>query len=197
MKFEDLTPYREGLIASGDKVSLRDGLPSDVDSYVRWMSEGEWRKYDAPWETLRRSRNEEEIRRRFLERLIEDLPSPRSSAYIATRESKPFGWVNRYGEKRFPSTWLVGIDICEDEYLDKGLGTEAFGLWVDYLFSNSDVHRIGFDTYSFNKRMMRVGEKLGFTHEGTEREIIRWENEWVDRIRFGILRKEWEERGRT
>ncbi len=49
-------------------------------------------------------------------------------------------------------------------------------------------------TYSFNPRMIRVAEKLGFMHEGTEREVINWQGEWLDRLCFGILRKEWEER---
>lgn len=188
---EDTRMY---VIASGDRIILRDGLPSDMNRYVRWMTKGEWTTYDAPWESGLMSRTEEEIRDKFLERFVQDISSPRCRAIIATKENKPLGWVNRYGDKRFPSAWLIGIDICEDDYLNKRLGTEAFGLWVDYLFSNSDIHRIGFDTYSFNKRMVRVGEKLGFTHEGTEREIIYWQNEWVDRLHFGMLRKEWKAR---
>ena len=190
------------IIVCGNRVILRDRLPSDVDTYVRWWSKGEWLKYDAPWEIaeILTTTTKEEIRRRFLDGCAQRLPLPRDYAIIAMfeescgKENKPLGWVNRYVDKRFPSAWLIGINICEDDYLNKGLGTEAFGLWVDYLFLNSDIHRIGFDTYSFNKRMIRVGEKLGFTHEGTDREIIYWQNEWIDRLHFGMLRSEWEAR---
>ena len=117
---------------------------------------------------------------------------PRRRATIATLEGKLLGWVNRYGDKRFSEAYRVGIDICQDAYLDQGVGTEALGLWVDYLFSNSDVHRIGLDTWSFNGRMMRVAEKLGFVREGAERELIRWQGEWLDLVHFGMLRREWE-----
>ncbi len=182
------------VIASGQRVFLCDGIPSDMDDYIRWMKRGEWMQFDAPWETDWQSMTDEKIRDFFSERFLQDLSAPRKRAIIATQEKKPIGWVNRYGDKRFPCAWLIGIDICEDDYLNKGLGTEAFGLWIDYLFSNSDVHRIGFATYSFNERMIRVGEKLGFVHEGTDREVICWKGKWLDRLHFGVLRREWGKR---
>lgn len=180
------------VLASGQRVILRDGLSSDTDDYVRWMRQGEWRQFDAPWETDWWSMPDAEIRTKFAERFLKEPSTPRRIAIIASKQKKALGWVNRYGDKRFPGAWLVGIDICEDDCLNKGMGSEAFGLWVDYLFSHSDVHRIGFDTYSFNPRMIRIGEKLGFTHEGTERELIFWKDVWFDRLHYGMLRNEWE-----
>jgi RimJ/RimL family protein N-acetyltransferase len=119
---------------------------------------------------------------------------PRKRATIATLEGEPLGWVSRYGDERFPEACLVGISIGEDAYLNRGIGTEALGLWVDYLFSNSSIHRIGLDTWPLNPRMVRVAEKLGFVYEGTERELIEWQGDRLDRIHFGMLRKEWEEK---
>ncbi|MDH4211890.1 MAG: GNAT family N-acetyltransferase [candidate division WOR-3 bacterium] len=182
------------MIAAGKKVVLRDALPSDLEIYLKWMKNGEWLKYDAPWENyLSDFRSITVARERFVDKFLHDPSLPRKRAIICAKEdeSRPLGWINRYGDKRFPDTWLIGIDICEDDHLNRGLGTEAFRLWIDYLFSNSDIHRIGFATYSFNERMISVGKKLGFTHEGTDREIIYWQNEWVDRLHFGVLRKEW------
>ncbi len=187
---------KKNIIASGDRVILRDRLPSDVDRFIHWQTHGEWREYDAPWEGIRTTMMEEEkekSRKRFLEKCKQDLPAPRSRATISTKDDKPLGWVIRYANECFPDTWLVGVDICEDEYLNKGLGTEALDLWIAYLFSNSDIHRIGLDTWSFNERMMHVAEKLGFIFEGAERELIEWQGEWIDRVHFGMLRREWEE----
>jgi len=182
------------VIASGQRVILRDGLLSDADDYIRWMRRGEWMRFDAPWETGGQSMTDQEIRRSFSERFLHGLSVPRKRAIICKKEERALGWVNRYGDKRSPSAWSIGIDICEDDCLNKGFGTEALRLWIDYLFSNSDVHRIGFDTYSFNERMIRTGEKLGFIHEGTDRQIMFWLNEWVDRLHFGLLREDWEKR---
>jgi len=180
------------VIASGERVILRDRQPSDVESYLRWQAHGEWRLYDAPWENEHvptTAEEEEAFRARFLEKCRE-LSVPRKRATIATLEGEPLGWVNCYGDESFPA-YRVGIDVCEDAYLNQGVGTEALGLWVDYLFSNSDVHRVGLDTWSFNARMMRVAEKVGFVREGAERELMQWQGEWLDRVHFGMLRKEW------
>jgi len=183
------------VIAVGKKVILRDRLPSDVESALRWRTTGEWRFYDAPWEgveTSLRSEQEAEFRQHFLEKCGEELPNPRKSALIITNLDYPIGWVTRYGENRFPDCWMVGIDICEDEFLEKGLGQEALRLWVGYLFANSIVHRIGLDTWSFNRRMVRVAEKVGFLYEGAQRQMIQWQGEWLDLIHFGMTRSEWE-----
>ncbi|USG99530.1 GNAT family N-acetyltransferase [Thermococcus argininiproducens] len=179
------------ILACGEKVLLRDAVEKDADAYLRWMKEGEWKKYDAPWEDDFIPADEGEIRKHFFEKFINDRKTPKSSAIIATKEDRPIGWVIRYTENEFYSVWWVGIDICEDAYLGKGYGSEALKLWVDYLFSNSDIHKIALGTYSFNKRMIKVAEKLGFKLEGVEREVIWWNGEWADRLMFGMLRDEW------
>jgi RimJ/RimL family protein N-acetyltransferase len=182
------------VIASGERVILRDRLPPDAESYLRWQTHGEWRLYDAPWEDKHvpaTAEEEEAFRVRFLEERRQELPVPRKRATVVTLEGEPLGWVNRYGYERFPEAHLVGIDICEDAYLNQGIGTEALGLWVGYLFANSSVHRIGLDTWSFNGRMMRVAHKLRFIREGTERELLRWQGKWLDLVHFGMLRREW------
>jgi RimJ/RimL family protein N-acetyltransferase len=183
-------------MASGKRVILRDRLPSDVDSYLLWQTHGEWRLYDAPWESEdvpRTAEEEEAFRERFLDKCQRELSVPRRRATIATLEGVPLGWVNRYGDKDFPA-YRVGIDVCEDAYLNQGLGTEALELWVGYLFANSDVHRIGLDTWSFSGRMMRVAEKVGFVLEGAERELMLWQGERLDLVHFGMLREEWRKR---
>jgi RimJ/RimL family protein N-acetyltransferase len=185
------------ILIAGRHVRLRDRLPTDVNAFLRWQIQGQWRLLDAPWEGVRTTYTETEeaqYRQRFLEELTKDLPSPRKRAVITLLDERPIGWVNRYGEERFPDTWMIGIDICEDNHLEQGLGTEALRLWTDYLFANSSIHRIGLDTWSFNPRMMHVAEKLGFTSEGAQREVLQWQSEWLDFVHYGMLREEWEKR---
>ena len=101
------------------------------------------------------------------------------------------GWVIRYAKEDYPDVWYVGIDIYDDDCLNRGFGTEALGLWIDYLFSHSEVHRIGLETWSFNPRMKRVAEKVGLVYEGAERELREWQGQRLDFIRYGLLRREW------
>jgi RimJ/RimL family protein N-acetyltransferase len=184
------------VIASGNNVILRDRLSTDVDRYIYWQTHGEGRLIDAPWEgvySYLKAEQETSLRSRFLESCTGDLPSPRKTAVIAGKDNQPLGWVTRYDDIHSPDTLMAGISIGEDDSLNHGLDTEALGLWVDYLFTNSKVHRIGLDTWSFNPRMIHVVEKLGLIYEGQQREVLQWNNKWLDQVHFGILRPEWEE----
>ena len=183
------------VIATGERVILRDRVPSDLDRWIYWLTHGEWRKFDAPWEKspdVLEPEEEAKIREKFLERCSLELPVPRPFALIATPDGVPLGWHNRYGEKNNPEVCYVGIAIREDGWWNKGIGTESLRLWVDHQFANSEYHRIGLTTWSFNPAMMRVAEKVGFVHEGTLRDARKWEGRFHDCMEYGMLRSEWE-----
>ncbi|HEX9065878.1 MAG TPA: GNAT family protein [Streptosporangiaceae bacterium] len=76
-------------------------------------------------------------------------------------------------------------------FYGRGLGTEATRLVVDYAFTVAGVHRIELEVYDFNPRARHVYEKVGFTHEGTKRDALRWDGEWVDCHCLGLLQREW------
>lgn len=180
------------VIARGEHVVLRGWLASDCDHFVRWLAQGEWKRFDAPWQFKPATAEDQERNRQwFLQQLEGDGPPLGGRAVIATPDGTPLGWVSRYGGKDNPHICMVGIDICEDAFLNHGLGTEALGLWVDHLFAAPELHRMGLDTWSFNPRMIRVAEKVGFVFEGRQREVQYWEGEWLDLLHYGLLREEW------
>ena len=176
------------MIAKGEKVQLRSPEPTDFQTYLRWMSEGQWREFDAPWE----NRGEKESQRETFLKRCADNADPRRFVIIEAIEGSLLGYVNRYLRRAgMEDTWFLGVAICEDEYLDRGYGREALRLWIDYLFENSKVHRLALDTWSLNPRMVRVAEALGFSFEGNRREEIRWKGQWLDHMEFGMLRRDW------
>jgi L-amino acid N-acyltransferase YncA len=64
--------------------------------------------------------------------------------------------------------------------LGRGLGTEATRLITDYAFTVVGLHRITLEVYAFNPRARHVYDKVGFVHEGTMRDALRWNGTWVD-----------------
>ena len=185
------------VLTSGRSVLLRDRVPEDVETYLRWMTSGEWRYFDAPWEGIRDSMDEQttnEMREKILKLYEEELPEPRSFAFVTTLNGIPLGRVSRYSRGSQKHEWCVGIDLCEDDYLNRGLGTEALTLWVNYLFENSEIHRLALETWSSNPRMACVAEKVGFQLEGRLREAQLWEGQWLDKLQYGFLRQEWKQR---
>jgi RimJ/RimL family protein N-acetyltransferase len=176
----------------GSLVALRDAVADDLEHYRIWQRQGEWREFDAPWEHADPPAAEKQIEEEFDRRFLSEPSLPRKRLIIALPDNRPVGWVNRYGDKRFSSCCYVGIDICDDNELNRGLGTDALRLWVGHIFAGSEFHRVAFATYSFNDRVVRLAQKLRFTFEGRDREIVQWQGKWVDRLHFGLLRSEWE-----
>lgn len=62
----------------------------------------------------------------------------------------------------------------------RGLGTEATRLIVEHGLGPMGLHRISLEVYDFNPRARHVYEKVGFVHEGTGREALLFDGEWVD-----------------
>ena len=77
-------------------------------------------------------------------------------------------------------------------FRDRGLGSEATRLIVDYVFGSLPIHRIALDVFAFNPRAERVYERVGFVREGVQRDALLWDGEFHDSIMMSILRPDWE-----
>jgi RimJ/RimL family protein N-acetyltransferase len=76
-------------------------------------------------------------------------------------------------------------------FYGRGLGTQASRLVLDYAFGVVGVHRVELQVYDFNPRARHVYEKLGFVLEGTMREALRWDGQWVDCHLMALLDRDW------
>lgn len=178
------------MIARGERVSLRVFREEDRDFVVGAFRSGEWRDFDAPFEKVPQS--DEKLADMMEFWLEQGEESPVARAMILDSAGEPVGWLGRYAGKRFADVWSLGVCVASSSRWDAGLGTEALRLWIDYLFANSTIHKLDLATWSLNPRMMRVARKLGFRHEGVDREMVEWQGERLTRHRFGLLRREWE-----
>jgi len=182
-----------GVIVRGQRVLLRDPRPEDVEARIRWATvETAWRDWDAPWEgkSVLPAEQAEEWRRRALARTGEALPTPRTKLYVERIGGPLLGWVGRYVDKADGTTRL-GVDICESAYWGRGLGTEAFRLWIDYLFAHLDVERLGTATWSGNARMVRCAEKCGFVVEQRTPDAREVKGRKYDALKFVLTRARW------
>lgn len=81
----------------------------------------------------------------------------------------------------------IGYTLAPEHH-GKGYAGEAAGAVLDALFASGEVHRATATLDPANHASMRVIEQLGFRYEGLARssELIR--GEWLDDMRFGLLR---------
>jgi RimJ/RimL family protein N-acetyltransferase len=75
----------------------------------------------------------------------------------------------------------------------KGFALEAAGALVDAVFARTEVHRVVATLDPQNHASMRVLEQLGFRYEGTARKSEPIRGDWVDDMRFALLRTDREE----
>ncbi len=88
----------------------------------------------------------------------------------------------------------IGIGLYDPETWGKGLGYEALGLWGDYLFAAMpQLARLDLRTWSGNRGMMRLAEKIGFVEVARFRRARIVNGEYFDGLGYGVLREEWRE----
>lgn len=73
----------------------------------------------------------------------------------------------------------IGIKICNFSYQEKGIGTRALKMLINYLFEEVAVKKLTLDTNLDNKRAQHVYEKLGF------RQVAVRIDSWKDQL--GVL----------
>jgi RimJ/RimL family protein N-acetyltransferase len=94
-------------------------------------------------------------------------------------------WRNRSAE--------LGIFIGDKAYWDKGYGTEVMRLLLRIGFMTLNLHRIYLRVYDNNLRAVHVYEKIGFVHEGRQRQAEFRDGRYLDLLLMSILRPEWNE----
>lgn len=109
---------------------------------------------------------------------------------IETKEGEYLGglgfmkidWKNRNLE--------FGIVIGKKEHWDKGYGTDATVVALDWAFNRLNMHKVYLRVFDYNKAAIRCYEKCGFKKDGVLREGFYFENRYHDVILMGILKHE-------
>ncbi len=85
-----------------------------------------------------------------------------------------------------------GVGIYDPNYLSKGYGREAIGLFLDWAFRIMNYRKIHLETLAANERSVRCYKACGFVEEGLLRQHDYYNGDYADVLVMGILRDEWE-----
>jgi RimJ/RimL family protein N-acetyltransferase len=112
-----------------------------------------------------------EIKDKYQQRIDSEIVCP----YIVFIENKPVAFIQYYWACRVgDNEWIeadehtVGIDqfIGEEDFLDRGYGTEMIMAFIQLLFQNPLIEKIITDVDPDNVRAKRCYEKSGFEERG-------------------------------
>jgi RimJ/RimL family protein N-acetyltransferase len=74
---------------------------------------------------------------------------------------------------------------------NRGFGSEAISLILAHAFETVGVHRVELEVHDFNPRARHVYERAGFSYEGTKRQALLWQDQWIDTHIMAILATDW------
>lgn len=178
--------------STDDVVSIREIGLEDLRSWweIAYGPEAdlEWKKWDGPyfndpvlsWEAFRNGFGGVSV------------GNPNRRLILVNDEI--VGLVTAHWEDDNLRQWMeFGIAIYRSDLWQKGYGRQALELWIPDLFERYPyIRRVGYTTWSGNKRMLALGEKLGMTLEAKVRQVRFYEGKYYDSIKYGILREEYE-----
>jgi len=177
----------------GKKCILRSLEMGDVDTLHRLMNNWTVRKYLATSQFLSREdvvtfvqyANEQKKKMAAFYYAIVDKESKELIGVVSLHK---IDWKNRNAE--------FGITIWNPDYWDRGIGTDAARVFLHYAFSELNLHRIEGRLFEFNKRTIRLNEKLGFKLEGVLRDAFWRDGRWHNVLIMSVLANEFYEKNR-
>lgn len=87
--------------------------------------------------------------------------------------------------------------MVEQRLQRRGIATAAVSLLIDRVFDQTDLHRLLASVTAGHEASIGVLRKLGFEREGCLREHYLIQGQFVDRLLFGLLRREWRNNSRS
>jgi RimJ/RimL family protein N-acetyltransferase len=148
----------------GKKCYLSPIDVNDVEKFTEWLNDMEILTNIQLYSGIISLENE----KNFLSNLSKD----HNYSIIDLETEKLIGNCGFLDIDYVNQTAETGIFIGNKNYWNRGYGTEALSLLVDYGFKALNFHNIMLRVYEFNERGIKCYEKIGFKQIGKRREAL-------------------------
>ena len=170
---------------SGKNIFLSPIDINDAEKYTKWLNDIEVVKY---LELITQIVNVEKERY-----LLEQLNKSATVFAIIHKESgKMIGNTGLHKVNHLHSKAEAGIFIGDKNFWNRGYGTEAMQLLLDYGFNILNLHNISLKVIDYNERAFKSYRKCGFKEVGCLRESYQIGGELYDMRIMDILSTEYD-----
>jgi diamine N-acetyltransferase len=169
----------------GERVTLRRIERDDLPLVRRWLDDPELRGQIGARSPLSEAEAEE-----WFERVASD---PTRAWYVIV-EDQHDRVVGEAGLLRMDPEWRttdMTVIVGEPDAREKGYGTEAGRLLLDFAFQYMGFHRVAIGVVGFHEDALRFWERLGFRREGVQRDGYFLDGAFHDFVMMSILEDEW------
>lgn len=115
----------------------------------------------------------------------------RTFHYLFEYDGRPVGVVNVNRINQANQTCHWGFYIGDTD-VPRGTASAMGCLALDEIFTRLNLRKITGETLATNPGSIKYHLRLGFVLEGTLREQVLKDNEPIDVLTFGLIKKEWE-----
>jgi RimJ/RimL family protein N-acetyltransferase len=170
----------------GTKCYLSPIDPNDADKFTAWLNDLEITENLTLYDSVITTGNEREI--------LEKLSQEHNYSIIDLEKDELIGNCGFVAIDHLNQTAEAGLFIGNKSYWNKGYGTEALTLLLDYGFKALNLHNVQLRVYGFNRRAQRCYEKVGFKPMGIWREALLRNSERCDVVYMDLLAGEFYEK---
>ena len=171
---------------SGNKCYLSPLNAHDAEQFAVWLNDLELTVNLDLYNSVINTENEKA--------LLENLSKEHNYSIIDQETDALLGSAGFAAIDHLNQTAEAGIFIGNKQYWNRGYGTEALTLLLDYGFRALNLHNVLLKVYAFNERALACYEKTGFKRIGQRREAVLRGNKKSDVAYLDILYDEFYEK---
>ncbi len=171
----------------GERIRLTALRPEDAQTMARWYEDGEFSRLFDAFPAYPKTDS-------TMAKWLDSTDRDQNAFGLAIRllySDDMIGYVDLDGIQWNNGCAWMSIGIGNPTHRGKGYGTEAMKLALRFAFHELNLHRIQLTVFGYNEAAIHLYERLGFTREGTFREIIHRDGQRYDMYLYGLLASEW------
>ncbi len=169
----------------GERIYLSPRNNEDIEKFTEWLNDFETTDYIGRSGAIMTIEKEKE----YLESHSGDEAN---FSIIRLEDDEIIGTVGLEYINHLNRRATLGIFIGEKEDRNKGYGTEAIKMLLEYGFKYLNLNNIKLDLMEFNERAYRCYQKCGFKEYGRRRKCNFINGKYYDTIEMDILAEEFE-----
>lgn len=169
----------------GDNIYLSPRNPEDAEKYVEWLNDFQVTDYTGRSAQLISIESEKQF---FQEHMNDEA----AFSIVRLEDNELIGTVSIEKISHKDRRGTLGIFIGDSNSRNRGFGTEAIKLILDYGFNYLNLNNIDLNVLDVNSRAIACYTKCGFKECGRRREVAFINGKYHDIISMDILAREFE-----